>query len=421
MRPLVTAAEYAPGFTPGRSSVRVEIATVSPSRAFQGGTREGRLWRAGVGEGRYGVVSSSGSRVPYDGVSDRELLESGREGVLRARVLRRLLPEVQEVCGRLVGMGGCAAGCPDACPELNSVGVRLVEREYEESLGRSRFTEKGFLRVVIVDDDFRRLWNESRGIVPKVLNNKLLRGGVPTGYGTRFAAMMLEDDLLRQVAGDDASRLRVAESWLRNVWDDACDNAEMDIRSHPGGMEASYRHPARFLDDGVWSRYGFRVDRIHRRRCGGEHELSIDASLPEGMRPSGEGREALGRTRGVCEALLRTVERTDEVYESFDDAPGPLAELDDPGSRLEPLGISSRVDDGWLQVSSDDMDRFSDGTVDEKNPRTLFDDFYDAWYKSRRPDGHREISLETVIGEGIVVADVVADDDADDDAAQEDS
>lgn len=359
-------------------------------------------------------MQDAANRIPYDGVTDRELLLSGRESELRARVLRRTLPEAQKVCERLVGMGRCPSVCPDACPELNTIGVDLVLREYEESLRKERFTEKGFLRVVIVDDDFRRLWNERRDIVAKVLNNKLLRSGTPTGYGARFAEIMRSDDLLNTAGSDDVARLRVAESWLRNIWDDACDNAEMDIKTHPGGMEASYRHPQRFLDDGVWSRYGFRVDRIHRRRCLGEHEASIDAALPDALRPAGTGREALVRTREVCEALLRAVERVDEDYETYDDAPGQLADLDDPGSRLAPLNISSRTDDGYLQISVEDLDRFSDGDVDVKNPRTLFDDFYDAWYKSRRPDGSREVSMETPVGEGTYLRDFLDDDSGDD-------
>lgn len=355
-------------------------------------------------------MGSASASSRYDGVTDRELFESGRGDELRARVLRRTLPEVKAVCERLVGMGRCAAGCPDACPEINTIGVELVEREYAESLAKESFTEKGFLRVVIVDDDFRRLWNERRDIVPKILNNKLLRGGKPTGYGERFAEILRDDDLLRGFGADDVARLRVAESWLRNIWDDACDNAEMDIDVHPGGMEATYRHPQRFFDDGIWSRYGFRVDRIHRRRRRGEHEISVDTGLGEELKPAGDGLEDLTRTRRVCEALLRAVELADEEHETFDDAPGPLAELDDPGSRLAPLNISSRLDDGYLQVSSDDLDRFSDGDVDVKNPRTLFDDFYDAWYKSRRPDGSREISLETPVGEGIYLRDLLEDD-----------
>lgn len=358
-------------------------------------------------------MTSSNADASYDGVTDRELFDSGREDELRARALRRTLPEVQAVCGRLVGMGRCVAGCPDACPELNSVGVDLVEREYAESLEKERFTENGFLRVVIVDDDFRRLWNERRDIVPKIMNNKLLRGGKPTGYGERFAQVMQSDELLSRIEGDEVTRLRVAESWLRNIWDDACDNAEMDIGTHPGGMEASYRHPQRFLDDGIWSRYGFRVDRIHRRRSLGEHEASVDLQLPDEFKPCGTDPAALTRTRQVCEALLRSVELADEDHEVFDDAPGALAELDDPAARLAPLAISSRVDDGYLQVSSDDLDRFSDGDVDVKNPKTLFDDFYDAWFKSRRPDGSREVSLETPIGEGVYLRDVLQEDPGD--------
>lgn len=359
------------------------------------------------------AMGSASTNSNYDGVTDRDLFESGRTDELRARVLRRTLPEVKAVCERLVGMGRCAVGCPDTCPEMNTIGVELVEREYAESLEKERFTVKGFLRVVIIDDDFRRLWNERRDIIPKILNNKILRSGKPTGYGERFAGVMCEDDLLRGFGANDALRLRVAESWLRNIWDDACDNAEMDISTHPGGMEATYRHPQRFLDDGIWSRYGVRVDRIHRRRCRGEHEMSVDAGLDVALKPSGNGRDDLARTRRVCDALLRAVELTDEEYETFDDAPGPLADLDDPGSRLAPLNISSRLNDNYLQVSSDDLDRFSDGTVDVKNPRTLFDDFYDAWYKSRRPDGSREISLETPVGEGIYLRDILEDDSGD--------
>ena len=352
-------------------------------------------------------MSSSGPSEHYDGVSDRELATTGRADVLHARVLKRTLPEAQEICRRLVGMGRCASGCPDACPELNTVGVELVEREFAESMTKERFTEKGFLRVVLVDDDFRRLWNERRDIIAKVLTNKLLRSGKPTGYGSRFATIAADDPTLSLLGTDDMTRLKVAESWLRNLWDDACDNAEMDIDTHPGGSEAVYRHPSRFLDDDTWSRYGFRIDRIQRRRISGEHEAAIDAAMDPSLRPAGTDREALLRTRRVCEALLAAVEKTDEVYETFEDAPSALAELEEPRKQLDPLNISSRFDEEYLQLSADDLDRFSDGVVDNKNARTLFDDFYDAWHKSRRPDGMREVSIETPIGEGIYLKDVI--------------
>lgn len=353
------------------------------------------------------VMGNRNKQPAYNGTCDRDLLAAGREDELLARVLARVAPEVQNICSRLVGMGRCQNNCPDACPEFNSAGIDLAQREIRDAIDKKTFTADGFLRVYILDDDFRRLWNQSREIVPKVMNNKLLRGGNITSYGALLADVMATDPLLHRAGPTPAIRLKVAESWLRNIWDDACDNAEMDIGVHSGGSESTYRHPKRFLPDGIWSRYGTRVDRVHRRRLQGEHERSVDANLAPELRPSDTSLVSLGRTREMCDSLLRALEKAEETHETYTDAPTALTDIDDPRERLTPLAISSKLDDGYLQVSADDMDRFDDGVVDVKNPAILFDDFSDAWYKSRRPDGSREISIETPVSEGRYIKDLL--------------
>lgn len=331
-------------------------------------------------------------------ISDKDLYLTGKEDDLYLRCESRHAAEIQDICKRLVGMGRCNDVCPSACPEVNNVGLDLFRQKFREALDKERFGPSGFLKIVILDDDFRRLWNAERGIVPKVLTNKLLRGGKPTMYGTRFAEAMDAHATLNFMGFDLATRLLSAESWLRNLWDDACDNAEMDIAVHQGSSESTYRHPSRFEIDSVFRRYGYRADRILRRRMNGEHEMNIDKNLHESIRPGKGDNDACARIVAIIDGLFETMELVEKTLEVYQDAPQTLAADTMVLQNLNNLKVSHQVDKSRLLLSRDDMDRFDDGVVDIKNPYIIYDDFYDAWFKTRRSDGLREISLNSAAG-----------------------
>lgn len=339
-------------------------------------------------------------KLPGSNLTDKELYLDGKEDILYLRTESRHAGEVQDICKRLVGMGRCNNTCPDACPEYNTIGVALFRQEFQEALRKERFAPSGFLKIIIVDDDFRRLWSIEREIIPKILNNKLVRDGKPTKYGKMLAEAMEQNKTLKLMGSDTITRLKSAENWLRNLWDDACDNAEMDIAVHPGSSESTYRHPQRFMNKSVYHRYGYRADRLLRRRLNGEHELNIDLNVDESIRPRNGLDDSILRVCTIADELLKTMEHIEKCLEDYHDAPESLTDNEDALRKLDGLHISHRKDEGWAQLSRDDMDRFSDGVVDEKNPAILYDDFYDAWFKTRRSDGLREISLSTPTGEG---------------------
>lgn len=348
-------------------------------------------------------------KLPDSNLTDKELYLAGKEDILYLRTESRYAGQIEDICKRLVGMGRCNNTCPEACPEYNTIGLTLFRQEFQEALSKDRFAPSGFLKIIILDDDFRRLWSIERKIVPKILNNKLIRDGKPTKYGSIFAEAMEENETLELMGSDTMTRLKSAESWLRNLWDDACDNAEMDIAVYPGSMESTYRHPQRFMNESIYHRYGYRADRILRRRLNVEHELNIDLNIDESIRPRSGLDDSMLRVCTIANELLKTMEHIEKCLEEYHDAPESLTVNNDALRKLDDLHISHTKDEEWVQLSRDDMDRFSDGVVDEKNPAILYDDFYDAWFKTRRSDGLREISLSTPTGEGTDLLGTLAD------------
>ena len=338
-------------------------------------------------------------KLPDSNLTDQELHLNGKEDILYLRTESRHAGEVQDICKRLVGMGRCNNTCPEACPEYNTVGLTLFRQEFQEALRKERFASSGFLKIIILDDDFRRLWSIERDIIPKIMNNKLIRNGKPTKYGKMLAEAMEQNETLKLMGSDTMTRLKSAESWLRNLWDDACDNAEMDIAAASDSRESMYRHPQRFMNKSVYKRYGYRADRILRRRLNGEHELNIDLNIDESIRPCDNLTDSILRVCTIADELLKTMEHIEKCLEDYHDAPESLTHSQDALHKLDGLHISHKKDDGWVRLSRDDMDRFYDGIVDEKNSSILYDDFYDAWFKTRRSDGLREVSLSTPTGE----------------------
>lgn len=345
--------------------------------------------------------------------TDKDLFESANAGnaehggLLHQQVLRRVERDVQQICERLVGMGHCTKSCPARCDEFNTIGLDLVNKSFEKAIKKPVFGETGYLVVVIKDDDFRRQWNKARNFVQEPINNKLLRtnAGIlePTPYGVRFASHAKDDRTLSKVTTDDLRLLQFAQSWLNNLWDDACDNAQMSVSAPgEGNLEHRYAHPVDHSPDRAQRRYGFRADRIHRRRTTGELEQAVDGVLPEELQLRGrqdgvrenvanaQYADQLARVSEVCEALLRVVEATDEPVERFQPLMREVS--DDQRDELAQRNISTKVGTHGLEISSDDVDRVQDGIVDEKNPRTLFDDFSEAWSVTR--GGHREKDTE---------------------------
>lgn len=345
--------------------------------------------------------------------TDKDLFESANKGNaehgarLHQQVLSRVERDVQQICERLVGMGHCTKSCPARCDEFNTIGLDLANKTIAKAVKQPVFGETGYLIVVIKDDDFRRQWNKARKFVQEPINNKLLRSNAgtlqPTPYGIRFAAHAKRDGTLSKVTADDLRLLQFAHSWLNNLWDDACDNAQMSVSAPgEGNLEHRYAHPVDYSPDRTQRRYGFRADRIHRRRTTGELEQAIDGVLPEELQLKGrqdgvvekvaddQYAGQLARVSAVCEALLRVVEATDEPNERF--KPLMREVSDDQRDKLAQRNISTKVGEHGLEISSDDVDRVQDGIVDEKNPKTLFDDFSEAWSVTR--GGHREKDTE---------------------------
>jgi hypothetical protein len=321
---------------------------------------------------------------------------------LRARVFLRAQLDAQDTCKRLVGMGHCAEACPDDCEVFTQVGLQLVNSETDKALAKPEFGEEGQILLNVIDDDFRRLWNKQRNLIQEPTQNKLTRLGEVTRYGRRFLAAMKEDEILRHFGGDDFLKLKIVDSWLRNLWDDACDNALMHLEKHQNG-ERTYRHRKADLDDVTARRYGYRADRLYRRRMNGETECEFDANISEGIRPARHDNttrddlsKELLKVANVCDALFRAVEQADAEVERYTAV--------DLSGRAVPEHLSTRskpgVSDskpGVSEISLDDADRLDDGqinaSVHEKeplNPRTLFDDFAMAWGITRRE--HRETS-----------------------------
>ncbi|MDA0304400.1 MAG: hypothetical protein O3B45_08575 [Bacteroidetes bacterium] len=345
--------------------------------------------------------------------TDKDLFESANKGNaedgarLHQQVLRRVERDVQQICERLVGMGHCTKSCPARCSEFNTIGLDLATKTIEKAIKKPVFGETGYLVMVINDDDFRRQWNKVRNFVQEPINNKLLRTKAgtlqPTPYGVRFAANAKGDVTLSKVTDDDLLLLKFAHSWLNNLWDDACDNAQMSVSAPgEGNLEHRYAHPVDYSPDRTQRRYGFRADRIHRRRTTGELEQAIDGVLPKELQLKGrqdsveekvanaQYADQLARVSAVCEALLRVVEATDEPGERFQPLMREVS--DDQRDELAQRNISTKVGTHGLEISTDDVDRVQDGIVDEKNPKTLFDDFSEAWSVTR--GGHREKDTE---------------------------
>jgi len=346
--------------------------------------------------------------------TDRELFDQEKEDQLRAQLTRRTELDVQAICARLVGMGRCIDTCPDGCQEFSEIGHELARKAVEKALKAPKWGDEGLLFVTVADDDFRRLWNTKRGLVMEVLQNKFLRTQpgtkAVTTYGKRFYKHACDHDVLKTfLVADDGSLFneqeacRIFQSWLANLWDDACDNAEMSLSfAAEGSREKTYCHPSDILDD-CFRRYGYRADRVHRRRTSVDNEREIDAVLPLEWRPQGrlDGveesakipayQEQLKKFAVICDALLEMVEKTDEDLERF----GKITIPDETGdleSRLTKRNISFRVKDGEFEISRDDADRIDDGFVNASvfvdgsppnNGKTLFDDFVEAWVLTR--------------------------------------
>jgi hypothetical protein len=318
---------------------------------------------------------------------------------LHAIVLRRAQQDAQDTCKRLVGMGHCVEACPGDCKVFTEVGLELVKREIDTALEKPEFGEQGQILLNVIDDDFRRLWNTQRGLIQELTNHKLIRLGKITEYGKRFLDAMQADETLQLFDGDDSQKLKTVDSWLRNLWDDACDNALMHVGWHPNG-ERTYRHRKTDFDDPTARRYGFRADRLYRRRVSGEFEREQDKALSEDIRPNrtenqthAELMSEIRKVTKICDALFRAVEQADEKVERYkrfkrlDISERPVAEH-----------LSTREESDSLKISLDDADRLDDGQINASvhdetplNPRTLFDDFAMAWGMTRR--GHRETSV----------------------------
>jgi hypothetical protein len=176
---------------------------------------------------------------------------------------------------------------------------------------------------------------------------------------------------------------------LRNLWDDACDNALMHVERHQNG-ERTYRHRKDDLDDATARRYGFRADRLYRRRVEGEDERQLDELLSEDIRPAQTASQTpeeltseLEKVTKICDALFWAVEQADAKVERY--------KVLDVSGRQVPEDLSTRIKDGTLEISLDDADRRDDGMVNasahDKTPlnrETLFDDFAMAWEMTRR-------------------------------------
>lgn len=334
--------------------------------------------------------------------TDRELFDQGKRDELFAQVLRRAERDVRDICGRLVGMGDCINTCPDACAEFSEIGHRLAISATQKALKSAQWGDKGILFITIPDDDFRRGWNSTRDLTQELLQNKFLRLGRITTYGTQFYSHAQDHELLKTFGNSEAEACRIFQSWLGNLWDDACDNADMLLSVANHSREVTYCHPSR-IPDGKFRRYGYRADRVHRRRTSRPNEREVDALLPPEWRPLGrlDGveesrqnaayREQLVGFVAICDALFNIVEKTDEHKERF----GAFPNQDDADileMKLTKRDISFRVKGGEYEVSMDDVDRNDDGFVNASvfsdgstpnNRYTLFDDFVEAWVLTR--------------------------------------
>jgi len=336
--------------------------------------------------------------------SEAHLFEHGKVEQLTGRVHLRMKGLVGSICGRLVGMGMCSAQCP--CAEYQQVGMPWLEDEIAEALTKQRFSDNGMLDVRLVDDDFRRRWNKARGLVQEPLNNKILRSGKITDWGSRFLQSLRANPSLKDCsAGDDIRLLELTESWLRHLWDDASDNADMTSIREGGFSEMWYVHPENFWRDDTKRRYGYRADRLWRRRTSDDELRSMDELLPEHVRPSlssptKEAREAenneFHKVSRICDALFTAVEAADAKVERYQDGPtveGSSISESEISEKLQEFGVSMRRSaSGKLEISSDDLDRLDDGIVDNMNPRALFDDFAAAWAMTRM-NMHEQITL----------------------------
>ena len=333
--------------------------------------------------------------------SEAHLFEGGKTELLTVRVHSRMTGLVQSICGRIVGMGMCSAQCP--CAEFQHVGMPWLENEISEALSKQRFGDDGMLDVRLVEDDFRRRWNKARGLVQEPLNNKLLRSGKVTDWGARFLQSLRSSPWLRDCSADDDVRLlKLAESWLRHLWDDASDNADMVTIRKGDFSEMWYVHPESVWLNDTKRRFGYRADRLYRRRISDAELREIDAILPEIVRPSfasigkvAESDEFIKVSR-LCDTIFAAVEVADAPVEKYQTAPNvqrSIISADELSERLGNLGVSMRVSDsGALEVSADDLDRLDDGIVDEMNPRALFDDFAAAWAMTRM-NAHEQLTV----------------------------
>lgn len=259
------------------------------------------------------------------------------------------------------------------------------------------------LDVRLVEDDFRRRWNKARGLVQEPLNHKLLRSGKITDWGSRFLQSLRANTWLKNCSADnDVRLLKLTESWLRHLWDDASDNAEMVAIRKGDFSEMWYVHPENVWLDDTKRRFGYRADRLHRRRISEAELREIDATLPETVRPSfaSTGKEAESddffKVSRFCDTIFAAVEAADAQVEKYQTAPNMQesniseSEL---AEKLGEFGISMRVSNsGTLEVSTDDLDRLDDGFVDEMNPRALFDDFATAWAMTRM-NAHEQLTV----------------------------
>lgn len=333
--------------------------------------------------------------------SDADLLKRAKTEQLTARVQARMSGLVQSICGRLVGMGACSPQCP--CAEYQRIGMPWLEDEISEALRQERFGDDGMLDVRLVEDDFRRRWNKARGLVQEPLNHKLLREGKITDWGSRFLNNLRMTPWLKECSVEDNVRLlKLTESWLRHLWDDASDNADMMAIREGNFSEIWYVHPENIWSDDTKRRYGYRADRLYRRRISDVNLREIDALLPETVRPSfaSTGKVAESdeffKIAKFCDALFAAMESADEPVEKYQAGP-KIDSSSMTGSevveKLGSFGISMRTSkDGVLEISSDDIDRLDDGIVDDANPRALFDDFAAAWAMTRM-NTHEQVTL----------------------------
>jgi hypothetical protein len=338
--------------------------------------------------------------------SEAHLFEGGKTEPLTVRVHSRMTGLVQSICGRIVGMGMCSAQCP--CAEFQQVGMPWLEDEIAEALSKQRFGDDGMLDVRLVEDDFRRRWNKARGLVQEPLNHKLLRSGKITVWGSRFLQSLRSSPWLKDCSADnDVRLLKLTESWLRHLWDDASDNADMTAIRKGDFSEMWYVHPESVWLDDTKRRFGYRADRLYRRRISDAELREIDAILPETVRPSfaSTGREAESdeffKVSQFCDTIFAAVEAADAQVEKYQTAPtvqGSIISEAEFAEKLGEFGISMRVSDsGSLEISTDDLDRLDDGFVDEMNPRALFDDFAAAWAMTRM-NTHEQL---TVLGQSV--------------------